>query len=108
MGEVIELGAHIEGHGWCMNCKHEWEAVAPVGTTRLECPSCGTHNGVWRGSCSPPEGQSLWVCSVCGNDVFTVQPHRAFCTRCGTTSYPWHGKIEEYAPADLIDFRRPE
>ena len=35
-----ELDPHISGDARCLACKHEWVAVAPIGTIWLECPAC--------------------------------------------------------------------
>ena len=49
MGEIVDLDAkrpHWSGIASCLRCKHEWVAVAPVGTDDLQCPSCGSGSGV--------------------------------------------------------------
>lgn len=43
MNDVIDLDArreHWAGTASCIDCRHEWTAVAPVQTDRLECPQC--------------------------------------------------------------------
>lgn len=87
-----EKSAHLAGPAMCLGCKHTWAAVAPIGTTRLECPDCGTHKGVFRGTMEP-ENSEIWVC-VCGNDVFIVQQHQILCPTCGTAAHPWAFAVE--------------
>lgn len=78
---------HLSGRAMCLNCGHDWQAVAPIGTTRLECPECGLHKGAFRGTMEPESG-AIWVCA-CGNDLFIVQSHRVMCAACGETGHPW-------------------
>lgn len=72
-----------------MECRHEWQAVAPVGTVRLDCPACDLPKGLWIGATEADEGQVLWRC-FCGNDAFQLLPHAIRCLRCGTDAagYP--------------------
>ena len=58
-----DLGVQIypteqdRGRGWvtrpcrCPDCGHRWQAVAPVGSTGIECPKCHSaeFTYVWRG-----------------------------------------------------------
>jgi hypothetical protein len=88
MGAVIDLAKHKEensphlrGRVRCIGCKHEWEAVAPVGTTLLECPECDAHKGLWMGVIMPPERQ-IWTCN-CGGELFYITPDGTFCPNCG-------------------------
>ena len=32
---------HFVHEAYCFYCTHKWVAVAPVGTSELECPQCG-------------------------------------------------------------------
>jgi hypothetical protein len=96
MGDVVRLkseGPQIVGKARCLVCKHEWHAVAPVGTAYLECPKCTTHQGVMAGSvgADPAKDEAEWVCSCgCGCDVFKIVAHKdgrfkgVLCMRCGT------------------------
>lgn len=86
--EDHRVDPHLSGPAQCLECKHTWVAVSPVGTQRLECPACGTHKGVWRGTFDPEPGQHVWTCA-CGNDLFLIQPHRVMCAACGTTGHPF-------------------
>lgn len=74
---------HGTGDAFCFQCKHEWIAVAPVGTTQLECPECKTLKGLWRFPFKPPVGTMLRVCD-CSNDLFYITPEGHLCTNCGT------------------------
>lgn len=49
-GEVVDFttrNPHLQGAARCLACKHEWQAVAPVGATDLKCPSCACLRGVY-------------------------------------------------------------
>ena len=37
-----ELGPWCNGAAWCLECRHEWVAVWPLGAESLECPACGS------------------------------------------------------------------
>jgi hypothetical protein len=73
---------HLSGSACCIACAHSWVAVAPVGTTWLECPSCGTHKGLFTGACCPPDGGEIWTCN-CGSEVFYITPRAVHCYNCG-------------------------
>lgn len=87
MGDVIDLGKakeerepHIRGTARCLECSHQWEAVAPLGTFNLfECPECRTHKGVLTGPFVP----ELRLECECGNQLFFVTPEGYQCPRCG-------------------------
>jgi hypothetical protein len=72
----------LRGRGYCIECQHEWEAVAPVGVRCFECPSCGTHKGTWLGVVEPPAER--WECN-CGGQLFFCTPTGFDCAKCGTT-----------------------
>ena len=73
---------HWQGHARCLDCRHEWEAVAPRGAVWLECPSCSLVRGRFVYSHSREE--SHWTCQ-CGNDLFLFHQIRGlFCPNCGT------------------------
>ena len=84
-----ERSPHLSGQARCVACKHEWAAVAPLGTLQLECPSCGLERGQWAYPFSLDKGQMIYVCNFCDSTNFAIQSHRAFCVGCGTTHYPW-------------------
>ena len=85
MGEVIELrrkDPHGQGEAFCYQCNHTWQAVAPIGTTQLECPECHTMKGLWKFPFAPNEGQEVWQCN-CGNQLFYLTPDGPLCANCG-------------------------
>jgi hypothetical protein len=94
MGDVINLqrykeeqAPHMAGPAHCMCCKHEWAAVAPVGTVFLECPECLTEKGVFL--MPVLRGNSEWTCN-CGNTLFKISPDNgAYCPNCGQTQQGW-------------------
>ncbi len=75
----IERGAHLSGAAHCLQCKHEWTAVAPVGTVELECPACHTMKGLFRHACEPT---AAWTCG-CGCYIFMISPKGIICWNCG-------------------------
>ena len=91
---VISLAAerekrepHLCGTVTCLACRHEWEAVAPVGCADgLECPSCALPRGVWKYNFGAQEGDAVLTCD-CGNDVLTAYrrdgAHYVKCMACG-------------------------
>lgn len=78
---------HLAGEALCIGCRHEWAAVAPVGTWQLECPSCCTWKGVFRYPVGADVGDLLFVCN-CGCEALTAYMHhgrfRLKCMSCGT------------------------
>ena len=80
--KVIDIFAkepHLNGEAVCLNCKHKWTAISPVGTYSLECPECKVHKGVYNGVCIPEE---TWECE-CGCLHFFISPEYARCAHCG-------------------------
>ena len=73
---------HGSGAAFCIECGHEWVAVAPTGTTQLECPSCRTHKGKWKFEFMPAEGALVRECD-CGNQLFYLTPEGHMCANCG-------------------------
>lgn len=93
MGEVVALrrpephDPHATGGAFCLQCNHEWVAVAPTGETQLQCPACKTHKGLFKFPCAP-QHEMLWTCR-CGNQLFNMTPEGHFCPNCGTyQEYP--------------------
>lgn len=83
MSNVINIEQnlpHMTGEAVCIECKHEWVAVAPIGTHELECGECGTIKGVWKHMAAPA---TCWECK-CGNQHFWIDPDGAMCAKCGT------------------------
>ena len=93
MGEIVKFerepdGPWIEGRAKCLDCRHEWEAVGPVGTTHLECPLCATKKGVMIAPCDAADGEGVWTCA-CGCDLFKIVANHGIykwtiCLRCGS------------------------
>lgn len=80
MGNVVSLfkpepepeegdGPTAHGEAFCLGCGHVWEAVAPVGVTRFECPSCHAEKGLWKFEFMLPIGSLVRECD-CGNQLF--------------------------------------
>ncbi len=67
------------GLAFCLHCKHEWQAVAPTGTTKLECPACLTMKGKYKFEFQP---ETRRVCQ-CENDLFHLTPEGHLCPNCG-------------------------
>ena len=77
---LSEYKPHIQGAARCLDCKHEWQGVAPEATEWLECPSCS----LVRGRFIHPHyrNDSHWQCG-CGNDLFQVTVEGTYCPNCG-------------------------
>lgn len=73
---------HGVGAAFCLGCGHEWTAVAPTGTTHLECPACHTEKGHWKFEFMPSVGQMVRTCD-CGNQLFYLTPEGHMCANCG-------------------------
>jgi len=73
---------HGAGEAFCLGCNHKWVAVAPVGTTQLECPECHTMKGHWKFEFYPSEEQFVRECN-CGNQLFYLTPEGHLCANCG-------------------------
>ena len=76
----------MSGPAVCMNCRHRWIAVSPVGEVELECPACQTHRGVREGKIVRPGMH--WFCH-CGNDLFHATPDGLYCPSCGDDQEGW-------------------
>jgi hypothetical protein len=90
MSKVIEFPKpeqddvpHGAGHAFCIACRHEWVAVAPVGAVDLECPQCGTMKGRYKFEFAPAPGTLVRVCN-CGNEYFYLTTEGHLCANCGT------------------------
>jgi hypothetical protein len=75
------IDPHMTGEARCLSCKHIWQAVAPIGATWLECPSCMLMRGRFIYPIEHNEGLR-WSCD-CGNDLFFVTPDGIYCPNCG-------------------------
>ena len=81
--EAEAYDPHISGEAQCVDCGHKWVAVAPVGTTDLECPHCGTMRGTWS-ALTRKFDKPLWQCGACDNIYFVLHEKAITCARCGT------------------------
>lgn len=90
MSEVVELfpkvepedEPHLAGEAFCGACGHEWAGVAPVGTSKLECPNCKRWWGLFKHPVDAAEGTTVWECN-CGNDLFFITGAAIKCRKCG-------------------------
>jgi len=89
VSDVVDLQAerekrrpHSTGRARCLDCKHEWQSVAPSGTVWLECPKCSLVRGRFIFPHELPEGTGVWHCN-CGNTLFEVLVDGFFCPNCG-------------------------
>lgn len=71
---------HRAGEARCLNCKHNWAAVAPIGTTSLQCPKCETFQGLFVGISVTEYKQ--FQCQ-CGEYVFFIDEYSPYCAHCG-------------------------
>lgn len=95
VGEVVTLsgrrddgGPYCSGEALCLACGHDWVAVAPAGTTRLECPSCKLTRGAYRHSIGPADGDRVFQCACGAEEFFFKQSANdgrtlIVCTGCG-------------------------
>lgn len=85
---IVDLGAarqkreqHSSGKARCLDCKHEWVAVAPTGTPWLECPSCTLFRGRFVEHHEHGD-KAHWECR-CGNELFYILADGCLCPNCG-------------------------
>ena len=71
---------HLAGEAICLQCRHKWTAVCPVGVAEMECPECGLFRGVYVYNCVPE--QEVWSCK-CGNYHFAITQKNIVCVYCG-------------------------
>lgn len=80
-----EYAEHLNGKARCMACRHEWQAVAPVGVNWMECPACGTMKGRYMHPAVPYRDEKVWECACgCIDFIILASPPRAFCVGCAT------------------------
>jgi hypothetical protein len=72
--------SYLKGKARCSVCKHEYQAKAPVGSTWLNCPSCGLDKAQYIYDVVPIEDTSE---CACGCDVFRVSAKAVHCIHCG-------------------------
>lgn len=80
--QLEQKDPHGHGEAFCLGCGRTWIAVAPVGTTQLECPECRSMKGHWKFEFAPAEGTKVWACN-CGNQLFYLTPDGHLCANCG-------------------------
>lgn len=74
----------LSGQARCARCKHEWVAVAPVGTEVLECPQCETMHGLFVNMVASNVGDLTYTCN-CGCEALTAYKREGrFYFRCVT------------------------
>lgn len=82
----LEREPHSTGLAVCLDCKHEWQAVAPAEVMWLECPACGLERGRFK---HHHEREDMhWECA-CGNDLFSITPEGVYCPNCGAWQEPF-------------------
>lgn len=59
-----------QGPARCLDCKHEWQAAAPVGTAHLDCGNCGGHRGMWKHPYAGKAGDVAFICNFCRSEHF--------------------------------------
>jgi predicted RNA-binding Zn-ribbon protein involved in translation (DUF1610 family) len=77
---IADARPHLAGPALCLECRHEWVAVAPLGMTVMDCPSCGARKGA-RLAMVQKEGPH-WECA-CGNGLFFIREGGTYCPNCG-------------------------
>lgn len=70
-----------QGTAVCLDCRHEWQAVAPQKTQFLECPGCGLEKGRFKFAFAKLD-EPHWHCN-CGNELFQITEQGAYCPNCG-------------------------
>jgi hypothetical protein len=90
MAEIVSLAEHrphLSGSAECCGCRHQWQAVAPIGVEKLECPACHLDKGFW----AKPvlRAGDAWTCN-CGSQLFRIAPHCGpYCVNCGAAAEGW-------------------
>lgn len=72
----------VTGDAFCYQCKHEWVAVVPHKTVRIQCPECHTYKGLFKFPACVPKDALLRQCE-CGNELFYLTPEGHLCANCG-------------------------
>lgn len=81
----------LRGKARCLHCRHEWQAVTPVGKVAgLECPECNLSKGVMVGLVGPADEELIWKCE-CGCKVFYLTPGTVNCLNCGASQTGFRG-----------------
>lgn len=77
--DIITARPHLAGKCICLQCKYEWEGVAPLGTLYLQCPECWLDKGIFNCVTFP---ERYWECK-CGCAHFAVGVSHIVCLFCG-------------------------
>ncbi len=77
----------IEGEAICIGCKHEWQAVADIGTIDLDCPECKGSKGIFKHFVE--RSSELHFECNCGNFLFHVTPTGFYCPNCACWVRPY-------------------
>lgn len=89
MSNVVNLAERrprLTGRARCLACRHEWQAVCPVGVVfGLECSACGAEKGI---ILNPVEHDGAHYRCGCGNFYMLVTPDRIYCPGCGEDCTP--------------------
>lgn len=78
--ERLDRSPHLVGKAICINCNHQWTAIAPVDTKWMECPECHLMRGHYFHHAAAPE-EYLYTCE-CGNQLFMVTASGMWCPNC--------------------------
>ena len=85
MSEVINLDdhrPHMQGQMKCTACKHEFQAVTPIGTDWAECPECHLHRATWVNTVL--KAGDHYTCIHCGCQTFQISNiYQVYCPVCG-------------------------
>ena len=77
-------GTMIKGEAVCLQCKHEWDAIFPIGSSDFKCPKCNTYKGVMKYFVEIRNEHS-YSCGECNNNLFFLLDHGVNqCPMCGT------------------------
>lgn len=74
----------LSGDAICVACSYEWvtdRVEAPV--FELECPSCHSMRGVFKGPVILPEKALVATCNFCRGQLFMMTTEGHFCICCG-------------------------
>ena len=78
---------HRQGQAICGACVHEWQAVAPVAVTTLQCPTCKQMAGYFVDDLVPDE--HFFVCECGEHRLYALVSGDLFCGSCATRFSPW-------------------
>jgi hypothetical protein len=85
MGDLIRVifkeEQQLSGLAKCFGCKHEWDAIAPIGTVLMECPNCLLEKGRFYREIQRTD-LLHWHCK-CGCDLFYITQEGCYCPNCG-------------------------